>query len=62
MKRHNELATAVIDHEEAMERAVAELLLDARRELSANPDGTGTQRQMRGHRPGAGADAEAQRR
>ncbi len=56
MKRQNE-RTAVVDHEEAMERAVAELLFDARLELSAE-NGSDVKRQVRGQ----GADAEGQRR
>ena len=49
MKRQNE-RRAVVDHEEAMERAVAEMLLDARQELSRNQDGTDLE-----HRAGAEA-------
>ena len=46
MKRQNE-RTAVVDHEEAMERAVAELLLDARREVM-HQDLADLERQMHG--------------
>lgn len=52
MKRQNKRTTAVVNHEEAMERAVAELLLDARLALSTNEDGGDFERQMRGHRTG----------
>ena len=51
MKRQNE-RTAVVDHEDGMERAVAELLLDARQEIMRQ-EIADLERQMHG------AEAEA---
>ena len=50
MKRQNERMTAVIDHEEATERAVAALLLDAAAACRTGQDGSDMNRDTRDQR------------